>query len=333
MECCKMVAAMFVVFIHAPFPGGAGTLATALGRFAVPMFFAITGYFNYGASSRQVSRRLWHIVKLFAGALLVYILWNCWMAGLNSFGAIRDYVIPDLSHLFSFLILHVQPFPRSEHLWYLIALLSVYGVFWLYTKFYEDTQVSYHGFYIAGFVLFTVYFLFTVVFSIDGVDIPYRSYRNGWFSGIPMFAMGLFLHEYQVRIFGCFRLSAPKLIALIAAGFLLTAAQWKCNLASDLPIGILLSVPAIILFSLRCPQLPFHSTWSDRIVGKFGSLSTTVYVLHVMVYFTIQERLPLFAQSHPCALPWVVLVISLGFAILWECLSTWSKRIRKPKNT
>lgn len=329
MECCKMIAAIFVVFIHAPFPGGAGTLAMALGRFAVPMFFAITGYFNYGASPRQVSRRLWHIVKLFAGALLIYVVWNCWMEDLKGFEAIRDYILPDLSHLFSFLILHVHPFPRSEHLWYLIALISVYSVFWLYTRFYDEGRVNYHGLYIGGFVLFTVYALFTVILPIDSVDIPYRSYRNGWFSGIPMFAMGVFLHEYQEQILSRFRLSPLKLIALIFFGFLLTAAQWKSKLTTDMPIGILVSTPAILLFCIKYPRLPFRSAWVNWVAGKFGSLSTTIYILHVMVYFTIQERFSPFAAAHPWALPWLVLLISLGLAILWDGLCALGKHSKK----
>lgn len=330
MECCKMVAAIFVVFIHAPFPGGAGTLAMALGRFAVPMFFAITGYFNYGAVSRQVSRRLWHIVKLFAAALIIYVIWNCWMEGLQNYQEIRDYVIPDLSHLFSFLILHVHPFPRSEHLWYLIALIAVYCVFWVYTRFYGDGNVNYHGLYIGGFILFVVYALFTVVLPLDSVDIPYRSYRNGWFSGIPMFALGVFLHEYQERILRRFRLSPIKLIGLIFFGFLLTAAQWKCKLATDMPIGILVSTPAIVLFCIKYPQLPFHSPWSDRAASKLGAISTIVYILHVMVYFTILERFPLFAEAHPWLLPWLVLLISLVLAIVWETLCALSRHARTP---
>lgn len=330
MECCKMIAAMFVVFIHAPFPGGAGTLAMALGRFAVPMFFAITGYFNYGAVSGQISRRLWHIVKLFAVALAMYIVWNCWMEGLHSYREIMNYIIPDLSHLFSFLILHVHPFPRAEHLWYLIALICVYCVFWLYTRFYDDGKVNYRGLYVGAFVLFVVYALFTVVLPMDSVDIPYRSYRNGWFSGIPMFALGIFLHEYQAQILSRFRLSAPKLIVLIFFGFLLTAAQWKSKLATDMPIGILVSTPAILLFCIQYPRLPFHNSWVDWVVGKFGSLSTTVYILHVMIYFTIQERFSSFASVHSWVLPWLVLLISLGFAILWEgvrALGKHSKRL------
>lgn len=192
MECCKMIAATFVVFDHVPFPGGIGSFIMYASRFAVPMFFAITGYFNYGATPSQISRRLWHIIKLFICALIPYIIWNCWMEGLHSYQAVMDYIIPDLSHLFSFLIVHTHPFPRSEHLWYLIAAAAVYCVFWLYTRFYEEGQVNYHGFYIGGWILFTAYALCAMVLPMTGGGVPYQFYRNGWLSGIPMFALGVF---------------------------------------------------------------------------------------------------------------------------------------------
>lgn len=46
MECFKMIAAVLVVILHVPFPGKWGGIVTCLANFAVPVFFAITGYFN-----------------------------------------------------------------------------------------------------------------------------------------------------------------------------------------------------------------------------------------------------------------------------------------------
>ena len=46
MELLKFAAAFFVVWIHAPFPGKLGQLVSTLARFAVPMFFLFSGYFN-----------------------------------------------------------------------------------------------------------------------------------------------------------------------------------------------------------------------------------------------------------------------------------------------
>ena len=43
----KLIAACAVVFIHFPFPGAFGKWVDCLARFAVPLFFAISGYYAY----------------------------------------------------------------------------------------------------------------------------------------------------------------------------------------------------------------------------------------------------------------------------------------------
>ena len=43
LECCRILAAVFVVFLHVPFPGLLGKTVNCLARFAVPLFFAISG--------------------------------------------------------------------------------------------------------------------------------------------------------------------------------------------------------------------------------------------------------------------------------------------------
>ena len=42
LECFKLLAACFVVFLHIPFPGTFGQLTVCLSRFAVPLFFAVS---------------------------------------------------------------------------------------------------------------------------------------------------------------------------------------------------------------------------------------------------------------------------------------------------
>lgn len=53
LECCRILAAVFVVFLHVPFPGTVGKTVNCLARFAVPLFFAISGWFSYGAEGES----------------------------------------------------------------------------------------------------------------------------------------------------------------------------------------------------------------------------------------------------------------------------------------
>ena len=64
LECCRILAAVFVVFLHVPFPGLMGRTVNCLARFAVPLFFAISGWFSYGAKPEKLLRRMGKILLL-----------------------------------------------------------------------------------------------------------------------------------------------------------------------------------------------------------------------------------------------------------------------------
>lgn len=48
IDAAKALACIFVVLIHCMFPGKIGLVFRALARFAVPLFFAVSGYFLGG---------------------------------------------------------------------------------------------------------------------------------------------------------------------------------------------------------------------------------------------------------------------------------------------
>lgn len=129
MELCKFIASFFVVFIHAPFPGKLGGLVDCLARFAVPMFFMISGYFNYQATSRQVLRRLKHILTLFLIGALFRQFCICLSIELNGGSTIAHLltVIPESDEIMRLLILQIPPY--TGHLWYLCAMMVCYLIF------------------------------------------------------------------------------------------------------------------------------------------------------------------------------------------------------------
>lgn len=44
LNCAKGIACIFVILIHCTFPGIVGEMLRAIARFAVPLFFTVTGY-------------------------------------------------------------------------------------------------------------------------------------------------------------------------------------------------------------------------------------------------------------------------------------------------
>lgn len=121
MECCKMIAAILVVFLHVEFPGTIDGFVKCFSCFAVPMFFAISGYFNYGANQKQLSRRLKHLLQLYLIAILANLVWGCFATEYNGGSTIaflRTY-LPDLGEWAKWLFFQLDP--RMGQLWYLTS--------------------------------------------------------------------------------------------------------------------------------------------------------------------------------------------------------------------
>lgn len=52
----KGIACFNVVMIHCTFPGAIGKIISGLARFAVPLFFAISGYYIYSRKQREIEK-------------------------------------------------------------------------------------------------------------------------------------------------------------------------------------------------------------------------------------------------------------------------------------
>lgn len=284
MECAKLVASFFVVAIHVPFPGDFGNVISCLSRFAVPMFFAISGYFSYGAGADKLAKRMAHIFQLNLIATLLCILskymrMSDWNAGML---LKLQQLMPSWENVAKWVFLHINPF--SGELWYLTAIWFCYGAVWGYVRFFGEKPVCYRPLYIISLTLFLIRFAVGDLLRFSGVDIPFYIFRDGWFEGLPMFSMGIFLRQYRQQIFSNFQLTSKKLLLLFAAGFALSFLQWEQMGMMELPLGTVLQVAVLILLTAANPKLGTESAWKNTLIAKFGSLSTMVYILHYQIY-------------------------------------------------
>lgn len=333
IECCKLIAAIFVVFIHVKFPGNLGNAADCLARFAVPMFFAISGYFNYQASSRQIVRRMKHILSLNLAGIAAHLLWGCFLT-VYSGGSAAEYLrtsMPNMEQLVHWIILHINPF--AGHLWYLTAIGACYLIFWAYVRFWGEKEADYRPLYFAGLCLLTVYFVFDIVLPSLGSDMYWPYYRNGWFLGLPMFTMGIFLHEHQERILANYSLSAVKLGLLVLFGAALSVLQWQSTGSAETPFGTFIEVPALMLLLVTQPKITVRSGLAETLISKLGFLSTAVYILQLIVHefyciFCQSKLLALLGTKEKYLQPLAVAGLSLIAGILCACLRCMAKQIR-----
>lgn len=283
MECFKIIAAILVVFLHVPFPGKLGEfIMSVANNFAVPVFFAITGYFNYGADQTTLSRRLKHLLRLYLLTIAVTIAYGVItteLAGGSTIAWLHSFW-PNPSEWALWVTLHQDP--RNGQLWYLTASCVCYLILRLYVTFFEGRTINYRPLYCVAAILAGLYLVLMSFSYIVGTDVPFQMLMNGYFVGLPMFTLGIFLHQYQDIIQKNFRLNAGKLILLIVMGqlflWLQSAGGMQC-----LPFGIYMKTIGLTLLLIYYPVVTTKAGVFAKAIGKFGAWSTYIYIFHIRV--------------------------------------------------
>jgi surface polysaccharide O-acyltransferase-like enzyme len=320
------------VVIHVPFPGAFGNFVSCLSRFAVPLFFAISGYFSFGTDGRRLTRQMGHIFRLnlLATALAIFCKYqqmSDWDAGVL---LKLQQLMPDPEHTAKWLFLHINPF--SGELWYLTAIFFCYVGVWAYVCFFQKEEKDYRLLYRVSLVLFLIRFLAGDLLRFAGVKIPFYIFRDGWFLGLPMFALGIFLRQNQDAILSRFPLTGCRFLLLSAVCFGLSFAQWEFMDMPELPLGTVAQVALLILFTAAHPKLG-RSGMAYRMVAKFSFLSTAMYILHYRFYgyYTerfqqpVQERL---GASEAWLRPVLIIFVTLVVSILLQLLLDVTKKLR-----
>lgn len=322
MECAKLIASFFVVFIHVPFPGELGGLVACIARMAVPMFFAISGYFSFQLSSQKIEKRMKHIVWLILiGSLVrvaeIYMVTDLLDGGLLA--AVKCF-FPDISTLATYFFLNESPF--GMHLWYLNAVLFCYFFLWLYSAFAGEKTINYKSLYTLAVVLLFGYFAASTFANAVGTPLPIVIYRNAIFLGLPTFTLGIFIREYWQRILENFRLSTYKLLGLIIIGIILSVIEWKGFGVNDMHIGTFCAVAALMLLMVKHPVFFHEDSLGGKMISQFGFYSTAVYILHTVVWELYYIKFlsiftSYFGGREELLRPLIVLTVTIVMA--WGC--------------
>lgn len=232
-----------------------------------------------------------------------------------------------------FLFLNVPPY--VGHLWYLLAMMTVYVVLWIYTCFFGKEAVDYRPLYAAAICLLACNFVMGGLFAgIEDKTIQDWC-RTGVFTGIPMFMIGMFLREYQQRILENFNLTTKKQLALLFMGILLTLIQWRGKIhTGNLAFGMVISLIGLMMLLVTHPVVVRPDGVAAKCIARFGVFSTALYIIHLMVVkaygLLMQETMEAqFGSAEPWLRPLVVLVISLIAAFVWERMDMLEKKLRK----
>lgn len=328
LEVCKLVASFFVVFIHVPFPWPAGEFVLCLARFAVPMFFAISGWYSYRADAGKLLRRMGHVLLLELTGIVIMELWWAFAAvytGWNALDALKQ-SLPNGESLKLWLFFNEDPF--GGQLWYLSASAFSYAVLWLYTRL-GLSRNGYRPLYILGLILLCSHFAMGELSRFTGLTVFFKIPRSGLFYGLPMFLMGLFLREHRDVLLE--KLKTSRLVLLMILGTGMSLAEWKYFGVYDLYLGLLVNVPALLLLTCRHPGVP---RWMEVPAALCAPLSTAVYLVHMAghdIYLGFfQWRVEqYFGAAEPWLQPLGVLALSFGAALVWTLIQRTAGKLLK----
>ena len=324
----EIITCMLVVFVHAEFPGMFGLVLKDVGRFAVPFFFSISGYFLYKEGitkediRKKLSRRLIRISILAVVSGLTFLILNI----------CTHY--DDLGNYFRFtfssenivcLLLFNRPL-ISEHNWFLIALIFSYLFIYLFPRLFLDKNFLYIFVSIAVFA-----YIFELTHSrwnpetIYGIRLTNLViYRNWYFTGISYISVGILLSMSKDRL-----KKVPLPVAIV--GLFISLALMICEghiilkyLGVNMPFYIFYGLMVFFIYVLanKKPDLLSNSP----LLNIKGNWTMYVYIFHpafVLIYketirrnFTPDQISNTFKWFYPI----IVLVASIALALLFNYL-------------
>lgn len=331
IDVLKMVAAVFIVFLHYPFPEPMGQAVDCCARFAVPFFFAVSGYYAYGASSKRIIKRMWKIVVIMLLASFLFFCWHCFKLLIMN-GSVITYIkgLMSFKVVANLVFLGVSPF--FEHLWYLSAMVVVYLIFYLYTLYWgKDTK--YYGFYVFGLIMLQIHIVLSMNCTAAEIEIPTAMYRNALLFGIPLFAMGIFLRENLDVIVQRYNVTKRKAYSAIVIGFILSLLQWFGFGKAEMPVGMLLVVTSIILIAAKTEASQCKAV--NTAAYYLGKASLIVYIVHPLLYeimITFEAECPALQVIHshgyffPIVLAAASMIIGIVFTIVANMITMLHQR-------
>ena len=298
----KFICTILIIFIHTPQPLGFELYIDPLQRCAVPIFFMLSGYFTYGKTNfnEKVRRRIISISKLFCWAFFLYML--IFIAH-NRPSAFFDVVLKQIQEFVCF-----NNVLFCKHLWYIHAYLYILVIMLLINRYSLYKPL----FYVTPLLLMAALLFGKYHEVVFAREIPTYISRNFLFTGIPFFAIGMFIRKKQAVIQLC--VSKNKII--IGCLFFYVAGMVECivfDLYHNQGDLYLLTTPlALCIFIMFLNTYQSHETVFSK-MGREDSLY--IYIFHVFLadkMFSLFNRLGLLDCYSYINVP-IVFIITIVF--------------------
>lgn len=262
LDMVKAICAYAVVLLHVHFPGNAGIIANVLARFAVPVFFMVSGYFCFRGDDTEFIRtgkKIRHVLRLMLVAFPVCCLWELiqnhidgasqkeWLEALVSGEHIRQFLLYNNSSQVKW------------HLWFLPALLYCYLLFALAARFRICKQA-----YVLIPALLLIHFGMEEFSTFLFPEKHFRvmQFRNYLFTGFPFFMLGHLIHRHQEKLEAWFAGKKVLLLyGMVAGGGIASLLEYRCFGKLELFLGSVFMAVGLFLIAImgknwKVPELP-----------------------------------------------------------------------------
>ena len=260
-----------VVFIHVLFPGKLGFSMESIARFAVPLFFIISGFFSYNITIKKIKTRIRHIACLFLASVLLYTLWcsSMYLLDNNITGLIEHFAkYLDINNWTKFLFFNVTI--SYMHLWYLVALVYVYIALF----FAKKCNIKDNTIFWGSCILLIIHFIINYSVISMGMDIKGYVVRNYLTMGIPFFGLGMICKKYENKIK---KVPSSYYVLIILIGLIETVLVRLCVAKNELYIGSVLIALSFMGLAVRYSE----KTYSEKII-LFTRCSSYIYIVHMI---------------------------------------------------
>ena len=341
----KFIASLFVISLHAEFPGTFGLCFNAAARFAVPFFFAVSGRYlipsNVRSASdirKRVSGSLKKIIKVTLIVYFVYLLYSVfyhlvianvkpeeWLTSKFNLNEAKVFFLFNTGKcIFDGSVIY-------DHLWYLFAIIYVYVIIIIFAKvlrkWYKGLVIGLLGLLFFGELLQTYY-------PVKVFDISIKTwyvFRNWLFMGIPFVLMGIWFSDYIADLKDKlsreeYRIKTgkwvlPSVIAIIC-GTICSIVEFLIFDEKECPLGALFVVLGLLFLSET-------GISGGKYLWKIGKeASPNIYFYHVLLMSVVDQILfHLGSDGIPVVIRPVVIMV-LSVITMYFIPNTIKKRLR-----
>ncbi|MBQ9757513.1 MAG: acyltransferase [Clostridia bacterium] len=278
LDLFKFVAAFAVVCIHYMFFGVTGEIVKAIARFAVPFFFAVSGYFAYYDDTKKIKKKIKNIFVLYLSSFVLYFIYSA-IKHILAGETFVEYLLMYFNKtiIIDFLVLNTTI--TSAHLWFLPALIYCYLL-----QLLSKNKVSEKVLFTVTFVLMLIYLTTEEILPIFGIETSKYIFTNVLFRAFPQFALGMFIRKYINVIKES--VSKTSMFIILAIGIIETIVSVIMFGNSITYIGSMLNVVAMLLLAVKYE----NNSYDGRLI-KLSGCNTYIYIFHVAIGGTLQTIL------------------------------------------